>query len=276
MKDASVAVVTITSGEKYITAFDGRQITITLPVGGEAFEEGKNYVVYQISGDGTVERLVGECVKQGKKFFVKVTTTHLNTFVVLPVEAVETVELPFTDVKETDWFYDAVAYAYTNGLFNGTSNTTFSPNDSMTRAMLATVLYRMADEPAGVGENAPFTDVVMDSWYTDAVAWANENGIVSGYGNGLFGGNDSITREQLVVMLYRYAKFMKHDTAAAGDLSAFTDAGDASDWAVEALRWAYAEGLITGRTATTIVPQGTATRAEVATLLMRFGGELAE
>lgn len=273
MKDASVAVVTITSGEKYITAFDGRQITITLPVGGEAFEEGKNYVVYQISDDGTVERLAGECIKQGKKFFVKVTTTHLNTFVVLPVK---TVELPFTDVQETDWFYNAVSCAYVNGLFNGTSNTTFSPNDSMTRAMLATVLYRMAGEPAGVGENAPFDDMAMDSWYTDAVAWANENGIVAGYGNGLFGGNDSITREQLVVMLYRYAKFMKHDTAAAGDLSAFTDAGDASDWAVEALRWAYAEGLITGRTATTIVPQGTATRAEVATLLMRFGGDLAE
>lgn len=273
MKDASATVITITSDQKYITAFDGRQIALTLPVGGEAIEEGKSYVVYQISDNGTVERLAGECIKQGKKFFVKVTTTHLNTFVVLPVK---TVELPFTDVQETDWFYNAVSCAYVNGLFNGTSNTTFSPNDTMTRAMLATVLYRMADEPAGVGENAPFTDVVMDSWYTDAVAWANENGIISGYGNGLFGGNDSITREQLVVMLYRYAKFMKHDTAAAGDLSAFTDAGDASDWAVEALRWAYAEGLITGRTATTIVPQGTATRAEVATLLMRFGGDLAE
>lgn len=273
MKDASATVITITSDQKYITAFDGRQIALTLPVGGEAIEEGKSYVVYQISDDGTVERLAGECIKQGKKFFVKVTTTHLNTFVVLPVK---TVELPFTDVQETDWFYNAVSCAYVNGLFNGTSNTTFSPNDTMTRAMLATVLYRTAGSPAIDGEGVAFTDVPLDTWYTDAVAWANGNGIVTGYGNGLFGGGDSITREQLVVMLYRYAKLMKHDTAAAGDLSAFTDAGNASDWAVEALRWAYAEGLITGRTATTIVPQGTATRAEVAMILMRFGEELAK
>ncbi len=273
MKDASATVITITSDQKYITAFDGRQIALTLPVGGEAIEEGKSYVVYQISDDGTVERLAGECIKQGKKFFVKVTTTHLNTFVVLPVK---TVELPFTDVQETDWFYNAVSCAYVNGLFNGTSNTTFSPNDTMTRAMLATVLYRTVGSPAIDGEGVAFTDVPLDTWYTDAVAWANGNGIVTGYGNGLFGGGDSITREQLVVMLYRYAKLMKHDTAAAGDLSAFTDAGNASDWAVEALRWAYAEGLITGRTATTIVPQGTATRAEVAMILMRFGEELAK
>ena len=273
MKDASATVITITSDQKYITAFDGRQIALTLPVGGEAIEEGKSYVVYQISDDGTVERLAGECIKQGKKFFVKVTTTHLNTFVVLPVK---TVELPFTDVQETDWFYNAVSCAYVNGLFNGTSNTTFSPNDTMTRAMLAAVLYRLAGSPAGDGKAPAFTDVAPDTWYTNAVAWANGNGIVTGYGNGLFGGTDSITREQLVVMLYRYAKFMKHDTAAAGDLSAFTDAGNASDWAVEALRWAYAEGLITGRTATTIVPQGTATRAEVAMILMRFGEELAK
>ena len=174
------------------------------------------------------------------------------------------------------WYFEAVQYVYKNGLFNGTSTTTFSPDAEMSRAMLAAVLYRLAGSPAGDGKAPAFTDVAPDTWYTNAVAWANGNGIVTGYGNGLFGGTDSITREQLVVMLYRYARLMKHNTAAAGDLSAFTDAGDASGWAVEALRWAYAEGLITGRTATTIVPQGTATRAEVAMILMRFGEELAK
>ena len=148
--------------------------------------------------------------------------------------------------------------------------------DYLLAARDADAAARLAGSPAGDGKAPAFTDVAPDTWYTNAVAWANGNGIVTGYGNGLFGGTDSITREQLVVMLYRYAKLMKHDTAAAGDLSAFTDAGNASDWAVEALRWAYAEGLITGRTATTIVPQGTATRAEVAMILMRFGEELAK
>lgn len=270
LKDGTAVEVKLVSGNTEIRSFGGKNITLRLPVDKNIFEAGKSYMVYHISGSD-IEKLDGKCVSINGNKFVEVTVSHLSIFVVLPAET-----MPFTDVASDAWYFEAVQYVYDNGLFNGTSTATFSPNTEMTRAMLATVLYRMAGEPSGVGENAPFTDVAMDSWYTDAVAWANENGIVSGYGNGLFGGNDSITREQLVVMLYRYAKFMKHDTAAAGDLSAFTDAGDASDWAVEALRWAYAEGLITGRTATTIVPQGTATRAEVATLLMRFGGDLAE
>lgn len=178
--------------------------------------------------------------------------------------------LPFTDVAKDAWYFDAVQYVYENELFNGTGATSFSPNAQMNRAMLATVLYRLAGEPAVTGEGAAFTDVAQGTWYTDAVAWASVSGIVTGYGDGLFGSTDSITREQLAVMLYRYAQLMKLDTAASKDLSAFTDAGTVSTWATEAIAWACGEGLITGRTATTLVPQGTATRAEVATILMRF------
>ncbi|MCL1808704.1 MAG: S-layer homology domain-containing protein [Clostridiales bacterium] len=175
----------------------------------------------------------------------------------------------FADVKESDWFYGAVAYAVEKGLMNGTSATLFSPNASLTRAMLVTILYRNEGEPEFTAEN-PFSDVANGQWYTDAVIWAYENGIVSGYGNGLFGASDSITREQLVTMLHNYANWKELDTANSEDLTKYSDFGAVSAWASEAMAWAVAEGIISGRTETTLVPKGTATRAEAATMLMRF------
>lgn len=264
LEGATVVEVIITSGKTEITTFAGEYLTITIPVTGSAFADGEAYKVIVLSADGSKETMTGTCAKQNGKLRVQVKIAHLSTFVVTAQKA-----MPFTDVTG-HWAAEAIAWAYENGLMNGTGETTFAPNATLNRAMLATILYRQAGEPAVEGEGVPFTDVALDAWYTDAVIWANKNGIVTGYGNGLFGSSDSITREQLAVMIYRYAKLMKEDTAASGDLSAFTDDGDASDWAAEALSWAYAEGLITGRTATTIAPQGTATRAEVATILMRF------
>ena len=224
--------------------------------------------MYQLSEGGTVERLAGQCVKQSRKLFVKVTTTHLSTFVVLPVEAVETVELPFTDVKETDWFYDAVVYAYTNGLFNGTSETTFSPNGVMTRSMLVTVLWRLEGEPEATAA-AGFADVEAGSWYAGAVAWASANNIVAGTGTG-FAPTGNVTREQIATILYRYAKFKGWDVSGDESLTGFTDGGETSEWAARAMRWAWAEQIITGKDGGRLDPQGQATRAEVATILMRF------
>ena len=179
----------------------------------------------------------------------------------------ETIE--FVDVKKSDWFYDEVQYAVSNGLFNGVGNDKFDPNGSMTRAMLVTVLYRLEGEPAVRG-TSPFTDVSNNIWYTDAVIWAEDNAIVNGVGDNKFDPNSSITREQMAAVLFRYAQYKKYDTSASNGLSKYSDFSSISAWSLNALKWANAESLITGRTATTLAPKGTATRAEVAAILYRF------
>ena len=176
---------------------------------------------------------------------------------------------PFTDVLESDWFHEAVDYVYLHGLMNGVDETHFEPMGTMTRAMLVTVLYRLSGSPE-ISTANPFTDVADGQWYTDAILWANDSGIVTGYGEGLFGTNDSVTREQIATILYRYARSAGYDVGMTADLSAYADASAISSWAVEAMGWANAAGLISGRTADTLVPGGTANRAEVATVLMRF------
>jgi len=178
----------------------------------------------------------------------------------------------FTDAPGwTDWAHAGVDFVVEHGLFNGTSETTFSPNSSMTRAMLVTVLWRYAGEPTE-GENI-FTDVGSDTYYTKAVAWAACNEIVGGVGNGKFDPNGNITREQMAAILYRYATKLGIDTSKCADLTSFPDANKVSSWASEALSWANAEGLITGSKIGNnnyLDPQGNATRAQVATILMRF------
>ena len=177
---------------------------------------------------------------------------------------------PFVDVNDGDWFFDSVAYAVKNGLFKGTSDTTFAPNSNMTRAMFVTVLYRMAGEPDASKYDNPFEDVKDGMWYTDAVCWAAANGIVKGVSDKAFAPNADVTREQAAAFMQRYASFQKYDVSAKNDLSAFTDAASISSWAKADMQWAVGAGLINGMTKTTIAPQGTATRAQVATILMRF------
>lgn len=179
---------------------------------------------------------------------------------------------PFTDVHPDDWFYEAVMFVYQNNLMNGTSATTFSPNDATTRAQIATIFYRMAGSPAVENTN-PFTDVPYGpgtDWYYDAVLWVQQNGIMQGYGNNLFGPNDPVTREQLAVIFYNYAKFKGYDTTTSGDLSGFTDAGDLSPWAQEAMKWAVGSGVMSGKGNGILDPKGTATRAEIAAMLQNF------
>ena len=185
----------------------------------------------------------------------------------------ETPETPdqigsFADVHTNDWFADAVQYMLDNGMMNGVTDTTFAPGSTTTRGMIVTILYRLEDEPDAAASS--FTDVAANMYYADAVAWAQANNIVNGISATLFAPDQSITREQMAAILYRYAQFKGYDVTASNDLSSYTDASQISAYATTAMQWANAEGLITGNTSTTINPTGNATRAEVATILMRF------
>lgn len=179
---------------------------------------------------------------------------------------------PFTDVVAGTWYYGAAAYAYNNGLFAGMTPTTFAPNATMTRAMLVSVLWRLAGAPAPKAPNT-FVDVPDGAWYTDAVTWAAENGVVSGIGGSRFDPSGFVTREQTAEILYNYAHSKGYDVSARADLTAFPDAASVPGWAEEALSWANAAGLINGtvRDGQTILdPQGSASRAQVAMILMNY------
>lgn len=177
---------------------------------------------------------------------------------------------PFADVDTGAWYYEAVQYVQENGLMNGTSGNTFSPDVATSRGMIVTILWRLADSPA-VDYAMNFSDVDSNAYYGEAVRWAASEGITGGYGNGAFGPNDAISREQLAVMLYRFAQEQGYDVTARADLNGYADAGQISGFAREAMSWASAEGLINGTSSSALSPQGRATRAQVAAVLMRFG-----
>lgn len=177
--------------------------------------------------------------------------------------------LPFTDVSTRDWFYDDVKFVSEKGIMNGTSRNTFGPNLAITRGMIVTILYRMEGEPA-ITKDCPFTDVKSGSYYEKGVSWASENDIVSGYGNGMFGPNDEITREQLAAILFRYAQHKKFDVSAKTDLTGYADYNKVSTWASNALNWANANGLVNGAGRTSLNPKGYATRCQSAAILHRF------
>ena len=180
--------------------------------------------------------------------------------------------ISYNDVKAGDWYANAVNYVTLTGLMNGTGDG-FSPNLAINRGMMVTVLYRMAGSPEVTAEN-PFTDVPADTWYTDAVIWASENGITAGTSETTFSPTNSRTREQLATFFYRFADFENPDPIEiTGDLTGFTDAGQVASYATDAMKWAIGEGLISGTTETTLSPKATATRAQVATILMRYTAE---
>ena len=185
---------------------------------------------------------------------------------------------PFVDVPEGAWYYDGMKFVYENGLMAGTSSNTFSPDVTTTRGMLVTILWRLAGSPNIEDEiwGYPFKDVDANAYYATAVYWARMNGIVAGYSDELFGPNDTITREQMATILYRYAQHKGYDTTAKADLSKYTDAAQIGPWATEAIRWANAEGLVNGTSATTLTPKGSATRAQVAVILTRFCEKVAK
>lgn len=216
---------------------------------------------WSLADDGTISAVGGAWDAQQQTYAFDVTSgvTAIARF-------------PFTDVPAGSWYYGAAAYAYNNGLFAGTTDTTFAPNVTMTRAMLVSVLWRLAGEPAPKSANT-FDDVPDGTWYTDAVTWAAENGVVAGVGNGRFDPSGAVTREQTAAILFNYAQSRGYDVSARADLSVFPDAGSVSAWAQSALAWANASGLISGAVRsgqTVLAPQGSASRAQVAMILMGY------
>lgn len=188
---------------------------------------------------------------------------------VTPAKPAAPVGLPFADVSGSDWFYNDVRYVYEKGIMDGTGADRFSPNAPLTRAMIVTILYRMAGSPS-VSGSSDFTDVAAGKWFAKAVAWAAANGIVNGYGSGLFGPNDPVTREQLAAILYRYAVYGGMTAVTLEEnLGSFADTAQLSAYAIQAMNWAVGQGLING-SGSNLVPKAQATRAQVAAIIHRY------
>lgn len=241
----------------------GASITITL-------SPDKGYKLDKL----TVTDGSGKTVSTVKKSDTVYTFTMPASAVNVGVSYVKATETPsetkFNDVSANDWFASAVDYVTGKGMMNGTADNTFSPKANTTRGMVVTVLYRLENQPSTSA--ASFTDVASGAYYANAVAWANANGIVSGYGSGKFGPNDKVTREQLAAILYRYAQYKKYDVSVGEDTNilSYNDAQSISSYAIPAIQWACGAGVVTGKSGSKLDPKGNATRAEVAAMLMRF------
>lgn len=245
------------------SAEKGAAITITL-------SPDKGYKLDKL----TVTDGSGKTVSTVKKSDTVYTFTMPASAVKVGVSYVKATETPsetkFNDVSANDWFASAVDYVTGKGMMNGTAANTFSPKANTTRGMIVTVLYRLENQPSTSA--ASFTDVASGAYYANAVAWANANGIVSGYGSGKFGPNDKVTREQLAAILYRYAQYKKYDVSVGEDTNilSYNDAQSISSYAIPAIQWACGAGVVTGKSGSKLDPKGNATRAEVAAMLMRF------
>ena len=241
----------------------GATITITL-------SPDKGYKLDKL----TVTDGSGKTVSTVKKSDTVYTFTMPASAVKVGVSYVKATETPsetkFNDVSANDWFASAVDYVTGKGMMNGTADNTFSPKANTTRGMVVTVLYRLENQPSTSA--ASFTDVASGAYYANAVAWANANGIVSGYGSGKFGPNDKVTREQLAAILYRYAQYKKYDVSVGEDTNilSYDDAQSISSYAIPAIQWACGAGVVTGKSGSKLDSKGNATRAEVAAMLMRF------
>ena len=250
----------------------GGELTVTIPYILSEGADPDNIVVWYLKDDGELVQM--SCTYDEETESVSFVTDHLSYYTVIYSEGAAW-NNPFNDVSDKAWYYDAVAYANQHGLFKGVSANTFDPNGSTTRAMVVTVLWRMAGEPAAGASN--FSDVKDGVWYADAVTWAAENGIVNGVGDGLFKPDANITREQLAVILYNYADFMEYDMS--GDLDtnipSYDDATNISQYAYSSLGWACGSGLIEGDGGK-LDPKGQATRAQISAILMRFMENIAE
>ena len=259
-KIALVGAANGTIGANTFSPSSGERITVTVtPAEGYRFE---NLMITDRNGKNITYMQTG--VNRYSFEFEGINVTVSATF--LPKSSGR--EIPFVDVTTNNWFYEPVKFVYENKLFGGTSPDTFSPDVAMSRGMMVTVLHRLAGTPASAGNT--FTDVPANIWYTDAVSWAASKNIVSGIGNNLFAPDSNITREQMAVMLFNYARIMKLDLPAIRAAGVFADSNQISSWAKEAVDVMYRAGIINGKGENAFDPGGNATRAEVATMFMNF------
>ena len=262
---ASIVEVTLMIDGKPVTVFGGKKLLIDIPVDSKRFRAGDTCRVLVLSDDGAAERTSGQCIKKNDALFVRVETTHLSIFVVMRDAA-----LPFTDVADTAWYADAVQYAYERGLMTGVSESEFGPDGTATRGQIVTILWRLAGSPV-VNYAMRYADMDEGAWYGEAVRWAASTGVVTGYTESSFGPNDAITREQLAAILYRYIKTQGQGFTGMWYFPLrYDDAASISSWADEAMHWCVMKGLLNGTSETTLSPQLTATRAQLATILQRF------
>ena len=263
-KGKTVFSLTATSGGKAVTDFGG-SVTVTLPYKLGDGESAENVKVWYLASDGTMTEI--PCTYDAKTGLATFTVTHFSEYVVgIKAPWVN----PFLDVTESDWFYGDAAYAAEKGLMSGVSADTFAPHAATSRGMIVTILHRLDGKPAAEHKDV-FSDVAEGAYYHDAVLWAAQKGIVTGYDNGSFGPDDDVTREQLAAILYRYAKYKGYDVSVGEDTNilSYNDAFTISEYAIPAIQWACGAGLINGSSGN-LMPQGKAERCQTAAILHRF------
>lgn len=254
--------ISIISAGKKISYFGGQKIIISLPYKLKDNQSKEKVRVWYMNDKAELEKV--NCTYDEETYLVNFITDHLSYYVVGYDNVIN-----FTDVKESDWFYKYVSYVTGRSLFSGTSKNTFSPNKTMTRAMLATVLHRLDGKPV-VAKSTNFIDLENGEFYIDAVNWSSEKEIVNGVSKTEFKPNNNVTREQLALMLYRYASSKNMVSVVTGSIEAFTDKDMVNSWALNAMKWAVEKGIITGKLDNKLDPTGSATRAEVAAMLQRY------
>ena len=274
--DIPVDVINMVTGEKSTVqlslAHDGEfgfTLTLAAPVGTENKGLWANLYHYNTTKKQMLFETSAQVDSSGN---VALKFTHASEYAIVLDESSH--ELPFTDTAKGGWYQGAVEYVYRNGIMTGTSATTFEPNTTLSRAMVAQILYNLEGQPTVTGEST-FTDS-NTHWAAKAIAWAQKTGVVSGYGNNTFRPNQAVTREELAQMLYNYAEYKQYDLTASGDLTAFPDVSKVSDWAETAMSWANGNQLINGFEDDTLRPGGNSTRAQAASILMNFDVNLVE
>ena len=263
--NAPVFDLSFKSGSTIISEFDGGCVTVTLPYTLQSHQTAEGIVVWYMDNIGNL--VPCDTTYHIGRQEVTFTTTHFSKYVIGYEE--KTWSNPYSDVQRGAWYYDAVQFVADKGLMTGTETTCFSPDEITNRAMLVTILWRQAGSPSS-NNQVQFRDVDPSQWYGSAVRWAAANQIVAGYGDGTFGPNDAITREQMTAILYRYAQYKSYPVSATGSLNGYTDANRISDYATTAFRWICSRDIMSGTSATTLGPAESATRAQVAVILMRF------
>ena len=275
----------MTSNGVRINDFKGGSARVTVTYTLKSGQTGGGIVVWYVADDGTKTEVPTRYTDREVTF----TVEHFSNYVVAydPERAANSyADCPqddtcpisaFTDAEPKAWYHDGVHYVLDKGIMNGTGNGRFEPNTTTSRAMVVTILWRMEGEPAS-DYAVTFADVESDTWYTQAVRWAAQNGIVNGYSDAAFGPSDPITREQLATILYRYAQGKGADVSVGEDTNilSYDDVLAISAYAVSATQWAAGAGLMTGRTASTLNPKDSATRTEIATIIMRYCTQIAK